>query len=165
MYAEKDDWSDRYHGHNPKFLRRVWAKRNPKPEKVPSVKEILIAARNEREEQERREVEAVKATIAKYRTHNIIGCRTEAREIIMRVAKWRGVQFEAIIGPRRTRHIVAARFEAIRAVADARPDLSLPQLGRIFKRDHTSIIHALRATALPGEHHRISTEKDTLACL
>ena len=51
MYAEKDDISHRYHGYNPKFLRKVWDKRNPKPakEKVPSVKEMLIAARKERE--------------------------------------------------------------------------------------------------------------------
>lgn len=157
---ENDDISDRYHGYNPAFLRKVWAKRNPKrapEEKLPSVKELLIAARKESAEREKREVEA---TIAKYKTHDIIGCRPAAREIIMRVAKWRGVQFTAILGTQRTRHIVAARFEAIRAVADARPDLSLPQLGRIFNRDHTSIIHALKATATPGVHHR-TTGKDT----
>lgn len=155
MYAEKDDISDRYHGYNPKFLRQVWAKRKPaKAERVPSVKEMLIAAKRESDEREKLETEAVKATLAKYRTHDIIGARPAAREIIMRVAQWRGVPFAVIVGTRRTRHIVAARFEAIRAVADARPDLSLPQLGRIFNRDHTSILHALKATATPGCPYR-----------
>src|SRR5688572_26433816 len=101
MYAENDELSDRYHGYNPEFLRKVWAKRNPargKAAKLPSVKEMLIAARKEREEKEKHEVEA---TIAKYKTHDIIGCRPSAREIIMRVARWRGVQYEAILGTQR----------------------------------------------------------------
>ncbi|MBX3751922.1 MAG: hypothetical protein KF897_17725, partial [Opitutaceae bacterium] len=47
-------------------------------------------------------------------------------------------------GASRTRHVVEARFEAIRLVRAARPDLSLPAIGRLFNRDHTTILHALK---------------------
>lgn len=61
------------------------------------------------------------------------------------------VTFAELCGRRRQRHIVALRDEAIRIVADARPDISLPQLGRIFGgRDHTTIIHSLRKTKREG---------------
>lgn len=39
--------------------------------------------------------------------------------------------------------MVKARFAAIRAVKEANQSLSLPALGRVFHRDHTSIIYAL----------------------
>jgi hypothetical protein len=44
---------------------------------------------------------------------------------------------------------VAARFEAIVAVAQVRYAWSLPQLGRFFgDRDHTTILHAIRTQAV-----------------
>lgn len=56
-----------------------------------------------------------------------------------------GVTVADVFGPRRDRHIVAARFEAIAEVAAARPWWSYPTLGRIFgNRDHTTIMHALK---------------------
>lgn len=68
----------------------------------------------------------------------------DARHIIMEVAIAHGVSYEDILGRSRARHLVAARHEAIYEVRKRRPHLSLPQIGRIFKRDHTSILHALR---------------------
>jgi len=48
-----------------------------------------------------------------------------------------------IIGPRRDRELVAARYEAIRLVKSHCRHLSYPAIGCIFNRDHTSILNAL----------------------
>jgi hypothetical protein len=67
------------------------------------------------------------------------GCRV----IVGRIAKEHGVTFEDIMGPRRLKPVVAARKAAMIAVAAHMPRWSLPQIGRFFNRDHTTIMHAL----------------------
>jgi chromosomal replication initiation ATPase DnaA len=66
-----------------------------------------------------------------------------AMTIVRLVALRRDVSPDDIIGPRRDRHLVAARYEAIRLVKDHCPHLSYPGIGRVFHRDHTSILNAL----------------------
>jgi chromosomal replication initiation ATPase DnaA len=57
----------------------------------------------------------------------------------------------------RNRKVVAARTDAIGAVwlncevEGARP--MLPSVGRIFKRDHTTILHALRKLGIGSIQH------------
>ncbi|WP_210329506.1 helix-turn-helix domain-containing protein, partial [Methylorubrum zatmanii] len=64
--------------------------------------------------------------------------------IIRKVAAQHGVTFEDILGDDRAVHIVAARYEAIRAVREVHPTHSIKRLGRIFGgRDHSSIRNAL----------------------
>ncbi|WP_054312112.1 helix-turn-helix domain-containing protein [Mesorhizobium sp. 1M-11] len=82
--------------------------------------------------------------VAAYRCIDVLEPRTPAREIISRVGALHGYTLAEITGPRLEKRLVQARFDAIKAVADARPDMSLPQIGRIFNRDHTSILHALK---------------------
>jgi chromosomal replication initiation ATPase DnaA len=53
-----------------------------------------------------------------------------------------------VLGPSRARPLVQARFDAVAAVKMAYPGMSLPMLGRLFKRDHTSILAALRKSGL-----------------
>lgn len=84
------------------------------------------------------------AAVAAYRCIDVIGAKTPAREIISRIGAVHGYTLAQITSPRVEKKLVQARFDAIKAVADARPDLSLPQIGRIFNRDHTSILHALK---------------------
>ena len=74
-----------------------------------------------------------------------------ARVIAMTVAARHGMTFELVAGASRNKRIVAVRDEAIRAVADARPDMSLPAIGRVFNRDHTTILHSLRKTRAEGQ--------------
>lgn len=64
--------------------------------------------------------------------------------IIKAVALKHNVQVAAIMGPSKSGRIVAIRHEAMVRVYQARPDLSLPQIGKLFDRDHTSVLHALR---------------------
>lgn len=60
------------------------------------------------------------------------------------VADRYGIGMSALLGPGTARHLVAARYEAIRQAHAARPDLSSPQLGRLFRRDHSVILRALK---------------------
>ncbi|KQZ81888.1 hypothetical protein ASD64_09030 [Mesorhizobium sp. Root157] len=65
--------------------------------------------------------------------------------IIRDTAERTGVHVSDILGHRMARGIVAARREAMAAAYQQRPDLSLPQLAKLFGgRDHTTILHAVR---------------------
>ncbi len=77
--------------------------------------------------------------------------RRPIRDIIATVATFHGVEPQDITGASRNRAITRARFDAVRAVAEARPDMSLPMIGRVFNRDHTTILHALKRTRRPGQ--------------
>lgn len=59
-------------------------------------------------------------------------------------AERHGVTLQALLGDGRGRELMAARYEAIALAHAARPDLSAAALGRIFKRDHTIILRALK---------------------
>lgn len=99
-----------------------------------------------KEEEARKAALAMKATQA-YRII-IINQATEekqpARCIIERVSTAFGIPYREVMGASRTREVAAARQVAMYEVRKARPDLSLPQIGRIFGRDHTTVIHAVR---------------------
>jgi hypothetical protein len=64
--------------------------------------------------------------------------------ILRLVALKHTVHFSDMTGPCRTRVVVAARHEAVGIVYTHCRQVSLPALGRLFKRDHTTILHALR---------------------
>jgi hypothetical protein len=70
--------------------------------------------------------------------------RTPAMEIIESVAREHGVSVEEVFGKRRNAPVVVARQTAMAAVYVHRPDLSLVQIGRLFGRDHTTTLYAIR---------------------
>ncbi|MHA1559199.1 MAG: helix-turn-helix domain-containing protein [Alphaproteobacteria bacterium] len=73
------------------------------------------------------------------------------RRIVLEVAKVRRVAGREIMSRSRLRRISAARTEAIfRCVAETQ--LSLPAIGRIFNRDHTTI-----GAAVVRYHHKTGT--------
>ncbi len=76
--------------------------------------------------------------------HASVGSKTPAQLLIKRVAMKHGVTYEDIVGPTKPTKLVKARFEAIKLVHETYPCKSLPEIGRLFKRDHTSILHVLR---------------------
>ncbi|WEX86607.1 chromosomal replication initiator DnaA [Sinorhizobium garamanticum] len=51
-----------------------------------------------------------------------------------------GITWEDIISVRRERRLVEPRHACMRAVYDARKDLSLLSIGRIFRRKHTTVL-------------------------
>ena len=70
--------------------------------------------------------------------------KIRVEDIIPIVAERHRVTVADIKGACRSKKVVAARFEVIAEARRLRPDLSLPQLGRLFgNRDHTTIRHAL----------------------
>lgn len=74
-----------------------------------------------------------------------MGLSRDIVRIIGQIAAIHGTTARAILGRARPRYIIKARFAAIYAVHQAKPHLSLPQLGRIFGgRDHTTILNALK---------------------
>jgi hypothetical protein len=66
------------------------------------------------------------------------------KNILRLVSLKHGLPVAEIIGLSRKRHVVAARYEAIALIYTHCRQVSLPALGRIFTRDHTTILHALR---------------------
>lgn len=77
-----------------------------------------------------------------------LGLRFEpVKSIIMRVAIKHDLTAEDIVGRSRLRPIVKARHEAMREVYNLRWAMSLPNIGRCFNRDHTSILHAIQKGA------------------
>lgn len=72
----------------------------------------------------------------------------DARNLIARVACWHGYTLEDILGDCRARPLIQARFDAVAAVKTMHPDFSLPMLGRLFRRDHTTVLYALKQRGL-----------------
>lgn len=70
--------------------------------------------------------------------------RATVDEIVKRTCEELGVQPEAIYSTCRTREVSRARHLAMRRVYDLGPEWSMPRIGRHFKRDHTTVLHALR---------------------
>lgn len=65
-------------------------------------------------------------------------------EIIQTIATEQGVTVEQILSPLRSKPVTRARHMAMAAIRVARPQLSLPVIGRMFGRDHTSVLHGIR---------------------
>lgn len=73
----------------------------------------------------------------------IFGEARPMARVILQTAKVSGIPAAEIIGPRRTKQRVRARFMAM-AVCRDYTEASLPEIGRAFNRDHTSVLNALR---------------------
>jgi hypothetical protein len=91
--------------------------------------------------------------------------RTHIKSLIANAAKVNGVTYEAVMSRARPRDVCRARFAAITAVAAAYPDMSFPRLGRIFGRDHSSIVHALMVSGVPPRSGRVEQYKKFAAAM
>ena len=69
--------------------------------------------------------------------------RDQYLDVIRHVADHHGVPFKAIMARDRTPPVAAARQDAYRALVDAY-GLPKAQVGRIFQRDHTTVLHGIR---------------------
>ena len=148
VFVENEDIAVRYRGYNPEFVRRVEARREMER------RERLIAemkAKKQAEKERRANLETalvedarVARVIAQYREVEILRGKKSVRQIILETAIKHGVTEAEILGPCRTKKYVDARHEAMWRARQERPDLSLPQIGNAFRRDHTSILSAVR---------------------
>ncbi|OHV77993.1 helix-turn-helix domain-containing protein [Ensifer sp. LCM 4579] len=91
-----------------------------------------------------------KALLAGRQSDGVDADRTEERPSIDTIiagvlADFPGVTWEDVISVRRERRLVKPRHACMRAVYESRPDLSLPRIGRIFRRDHTSVLSVVKS--------------------
>jgi chromosomal replication initiation ATPase DnaA len=140
ILGEEEKRARDYRGFNPRFVRDVWAKRR---EEMASVELAVVPAQAKAYEDKAiaRHREAEARRIERLKARMIAG---GVRGIIAEVALAHGVSVEDILGPGRSGPLVKARHQAIIEVATRRPAFSLPQIGRCFSRDHTTILHVLR---------------------
>jgi chromosomal replication initiation ATPase DnaA len=73
-----------------------------------------------------------------------VGPREHMRNIIRETAGRAGVTVAEFTGSRRTASMTEIRRAAMARVYRECPELSLPEIGRGFGRDHTTILHHLR---------------------
>jgi len=81
------------------------------------------------------------------------GSQITARSVMAEISALRGIPLKTILSTSRKRAVLLARHEAIYEVARRCPWMSTPEIGKVFGRDHTTIIHAL--TYWPDKASRI----------
>lgn len=72
--------------------------------------------------------------------------RQQRMEVIARIAVAHGVTVAEIMGPSHARKLARARWEAMAAIKAEFGD-GPAALGRLFNRDHSSVLHGLRKAA------------------
>lgn len=161
-YSETTDGHHYRAQYNPAFVQRVMARRKRDAQKAElaaeadarrlreeqeSMQTELIAAQRAALAESRKAEQSFKATEA-YRIISVFEAsegRQPARSIIEHVSMVYGIPYREIIGASRMRATSKARMVAMYEVRKQRPDLSYPQIGKIFGgRDHTTVIHAVQ---------------------
>lgn len=64
------------------------------------------------------------------------------QSVLQAVANRHRLTIDDIKGPSRKAYICRARWDAMRLLRDR--GLSLPSIGRMLNRDHTTVVHGLR---------------------
>lgn len=94
------------------------------------------------------EVTILDEAIARYRLafdsgFSLEGSRSCSKQIIHEVAQEEGLTVDDLKGVGRSKPLALARQRAMWLIAQ-RTSLSLPQIGRLFGRDHTTALHSIR---------------------
>lgn len=79
--------------------------------------------------------------------------REERMSIIAACAAEFGISCELMMSRSRIKRVAKPRQEAMRRVKAAFPKMSAEQIGRLFDRDHTTVLHALGLPKLEGIPH------------
>lgn len=85
-----------------------------------------------------------RSTVTTGDTYLVSHAREDAAPLIEQVAARHGLTLATIFDQDRRPHVVVARQEAIAAVHRQFPAWSYPVLGKVFRRDHSTVMHALR---------------------
>ena len=89
--------------------------------------------------------------------------RESGMAVLREVASRGGYTVQNLLVDRRTKLLSQARQAAYHEVSVRCPHLSMSALGRLFKRDHTTIIHGIKAHLARVEQRRIAYEEDQRA--
>lgn len=107
--------------------------------------EVQDEKKRQYEERQKQIADAI--TIASSRYAPVI-LRESTRKIKKRIAEKHGVTVRDIDGIRRFHVLIAARDEAIAEVHRIWPEKGYCEIGRIFNKDHSSIIHSLQKSGV-----------------
>jgi hypothetical protein len=77
-----------------------------------------------------------------------------AKRVLLEIAQKHGITCAEILGDRRIRAVVEARQEVMRELVEKLPDWSIARIGRFLRRDHTTVLHALKTADKPKHHGR-----------
>ena len=77
--------------------------------------------------------------------------------VFITVSKKYGISKEEMIGPKRNKEIATARHACIYLIRQV-TDMSLPNIAKVFERDHSTIISSLQKV-----EHRMQVDPDFLA--
>lgn len=140
----------RYRGMNPEFVKAVWAKRRAAlPRQKPGPKPMT-----ERKIEQPKLVQSVaqplistEVIVANFRVI-VPGIspmsKLKGKDIIKRVCWEYEMDVASVLGTSRNKKVVKVRQLAMVAVRRLRPDLHLTDIGRLFNRDHTTVLHSLK---------------------
>lgn len=70
--------------------------------------------------------------------------RGKIKDIIAGVATRHNISYADMMGPYRFAHFVVARHAAMAELKRAFPLMSTPHIGKIFKRDHSTVLYVLQ---------------------
>jgi hypothetical protein len=80
-----------------------------------------------------------------------LGGSPRAKRVLLEIAQKHGITCAEILGDRRIKAVVEARQEVMRELVDRLPDWSIARIGRFMRRDHTTVLHALKVSG--ADHH------------
>jgi hypothetical protein len=121
------------------------------PRRAPSLDRGLIAlVRQAVDERIKLEVQRILAEKRAEIAYQLEGMNLpkgpDVRQIILTVCDVTGANLTEFLGPRRSRNIAWPRKFGYYVMKKARPDLSLPSIGKALgNRDHTTVLHGLRS--------------------
>jgi chromosomal replication initiation ATPase DnaA len=175
----KQDCGNFHCGYNPEFVAKVYAKRREANRKKKEAELQRMKVRSERQRQEdaerrakermQREREEIEAQRERFecmarRAKDTIKAKENGlpsvTQIIMECALKYNIEPTDIIEKSRYYPIKEARFDAMARAYVERPDLSLNQIGKHFKRDHTSVLHAVKVRGVWRNPGRTYESKD-----
>lgn len=156
MYATSYPGQSRYAGYTPEFVRRV----HQKQAEARRLSQKQTAARGRPTGDENLAAERSRRSVAKAtalsEAHKLRVKRDQdierqasrpvitAKDAAVVYAAERGYLWHEIIAPNQSRAVVEVRHGAMLRVRALFPALSYPQIGRIFQRDHTTVLSAVR---------------------
>lgn len=83
------------------------------------------------------------AQVIAYREWQVETLGQPCKAHIMARATEFGLTYADVVGTSRLRNISTARQQIMCSLREKYPNLTLPQIGRLFGRDHTTVLHAL----------------------
>ena len=90
--------------------------------------------------------------------NNVVPILVMPRHILGAISRRSRITIDSLLGPRKDAKAAHARQLAMLIMRETQPNMSLTDIGRYFRRDHTTIIHGIRAARkrirMPGNGGR-----------